>query len=242
MRYTPEEMNYLQGEEYSNGLICSFKKDANDKKYVDRSSYLETLVRGKRVLHIGCVDHNVETIEHKIRRGKWLHKRLHDAASHCVGIDINPEGIEHIRQRLGYKDCYTADITQTLPTALSDTTWDYVLLPEVLEHIDNPVSFLSLLKEQLSPYAKHLVITVPNAFHKANYAFAQKGLEAINTDHRYWFTPYTLGKVVTQAGLQADHFILCNHGRIKRRSLLKNLWLKHHPLMRSDIVMHAELG
>ena len=241
MRFTDRQLTYLRGEAYSNGLLCQYEAGPDDRNFIARSDYLVEQVRGKRVLHLGCVDHDIASIENKISKGKWLHQRLHEAAERCVGIDMQAEGIDYLRDKLGY-EAHVADVTRELPAELLAQAWDVVLLPEILEHIDNPVAFLELMRQRLSPVCDRMLITVPNAFHRPNFAFARKGIEAINTDHRYWFTPFTLGKVVMRAGIEIEHFTLCHHGRVKRRSVLKNAWYRRHPLARSSIIMHVRLG
>ena len=231
-----EDLDYLSGEKFSNGRQFHFECDEEDYKYRSRVDILKQLVTNKQIIHLGCVD-EIDTIKHRMDRGKWLHKELHEVAGRCIGVDINEPGINYIRDELGYPDVCVADVT-TQPTGdLAELKWDYFMIPEVLEHVDNPVDFLSKIREHYQANVKQIIITVPNAFTSINYKRAKEGIEEINTDHRYWFTPYTLSKVVVKAGCKIENIIMCRHGRVKRRSLIKNYWYGKHPMLRSDIVM-----
>ena len=111
----------------------------------------------------------------------------------------------------------------------------------MLEHIDDPVGFLVALREKFSGCVQELIITVPNAFSQKNHERAREGIEKINSDHRYWFTPYTLAKVVVSAGLTPDRFILCESGEIKPGRRLRNARLRRRPLLRNDIILRMRL-
>ncbi len=233
---SPEDFQYLSGEKFSNGRAFSFAYSADDFHYQSRNDILKKMVAGKRIIHLGCVD-VTETIQHRIDRGKWLHKEMHEVARRCLGVDINAEGIGFIRDKLSYSDVMVADVTKPPAGDLAECDWDYFMIPEVLEHVNNPVDFLGKIRHNYQANVGQVVITVPNALTPDNYRYARKGMEVINTDHRYWFTPYTLAKVVHNAGFSINNIIMCRHGKVKKRSFLKNLKFSRHPLIRSDIIM-----
>jgi hypothetical protein len=54
--------------------------------------------------------------------------------------------------------------------------------------------------DQLAGQARELVTTTPNVFRIQNLINTLRAREYINSDHRYWFSPYTLAKVLSQAG------------------------------------------
>lgn len=168
-----------------------------DKHVETRLEALITLVKGKRVLHVGCCDH-IEIIEEKRKKGIWLHDLLCAASAFCAGIDIDAASVDYVR-KLGFPDVYCADVTQGLPRPLAQGQFDVVVVGEVVEHVDAPVSFLRGIREAIS--SPHMVVvSVPNAFFLENFENAICGVERINTDHRFWFTPYTISKILSQAG------------------------------------------
>lgn len=213
-----------------------------DAAYRSRIDVLAQQVAGKQVIHVGCVDHGPAGIRKKIERGRWLHQTLSEAAERCFGVDLDDEGIGYMREQLGYTDVAAADIAEQPCPPLMAQHWDYLLLPEVLEHIGNPVQFLEVLRRRFCDRVAEMVITVPNAFARRNFRLARRGIERINSDHRFWFTPYTLTKVVMDAGLEPRRISLCSHGPIKRRAFIANARLRRYPLLRNSIVMTAGLG
>jgi hypothetical protein len=127
-----------------------------------------------------------------------------------------------------------------------------VILGEVLEHIDNPVKFLTVLDDKINSIASAVIITVPNAWQYLNWKKALKGIEVINSDHRYWFTPYTICKVATCAGLSLQSLTLCEYHDWKKggalvsfrrlKKILKQIFLKICPLLRQCIVIEASFS
>ena len=108
MKLGGETKKFIEGEKFSNG----YKMDIKDKNFArDRIEFLEITCKRKKVLHIGCVDH-LELIEEKMKRGKWLHERISRVATLVWGVDINKEGIEYMRSKLGYPNIVHGDIVE----------------------------------------------------------------------------------------------------------------------------------
>jgi len=133
-----------------------------------------------------------------------------------------------------------------IPKELASEHWDVVVLGEVLEHVDNPVLFLQTLNKQLRFFADTLIITVPNAFRYNNIRYSKRNCEVINSDHRYWFTPYTLLKILIRAGFTVEHLWLCEASKPNWKGYLRHIFkyfqLKRTPLLRSTIVVIAKFG
>lgn len=238
MRFTKDVVPYIQGEKFSNGLNVTISEQ--EQSVPERMSFVEKLVEGKRVIHFGCVDH-METIESKLKLNTWFHKRLTEKAARCAGIDINAEGIEYVR-KLGYKDVFSMDIIKDeLPNELSGGKWDYLILGEILEHVDNPVTFLSAIKNKYSLIAGKIIITVPYAFRLSNFKKVLKHTEFINTDHRFWFTPYTLAKLVSCSGMAIDSFYFVQSYNLSRYSIINKFLLKRYPGLRDTLIVIADI-
>lgn len=197
MKLRPSEIPFLKGEKFSNNLLFPLQSESNSK--LNRLEYLRKLVQGKKVIHVGCVDH-MPLIEEKRKQGNWLHEILVKSAVQCVGIDINASGCQFVRDA-GFKEIYTLDIIKDMvPPEIKAQKFDYLVLGEMIEHVDNPVEFLSAVRQKFSGVAETLVTTTPNVFRIQNLVHTLRGREYINSDHRYWFSPYTLAKVLSQAG------------------------------------------
>jgi hypothetical protein len=242
MQLKPSVMEYLDGRAFSNGLLVDFDLDEEDYVLRSRISWLQQICCEKDVIHAGCVDHGIHLIEHKRRRKKWLHAALCERARRCHGIDRDGEGIVFLRDELGFDDVECLDLVNETSRVIESNRWDYLVLGELLEHVDDPVAFLQSIRQRYARHVADAVITVPNAFARENFRLARRGLEGINTDHRYWFTPYTLAKVATRAGLVIRYLRLCRNGVVKRRSFLKNAYLRRHPFLRNNIILVAALS
>lgn len=239
LEISAHDMASLKGEVFLPDYQFKLVPDHIDRKYLTRRELLTDLCSGKNIIHLGCVDHNIHMIKEKIQRGKWLHADLVDAANRCLGIDLNQEGLDYIRKELAIDDLLCSNIIENTSDEILSQNWDFFLIPEVLEHQDNPVNFLSELRKKYGAQVGQFVITVPNAFAENNFSNAYKNLESINSDHRFWFTPYTLTKNLVQAGFSKITLRLCRNGVIKKRAFLKNIRLAKNPLLRNNIIAVA---
>lgn len=156
---------YIDGSKFSNNLSV---KIASTQDLVDRIQFLCTYSKGKKIIHIGCVDHQA-IIQKKIEDNTYLFQRIEEVALRQFGIDINTDGINFMKDTLGYFNVAAEDImTDRINEEIKNDSWDGMILGEILEHVDNPVEFLSKIREKYSPYVKEIVITVPNALSIVN--------------------------------------------------------------------------
>jgi len=188
---------YLGGEKFSKSLICSLEKKPLEGS--GREDVIAGMVRGKSVLHIGCTDH-IPLIREKITNNKWLHKIITENSSACLGVDIDRESVEFVRNEIGFSNVIAGDLMKDDLSEISEGNWDYVVFGEIIEHLDNPVEFLKTFRDRFGKKVKNFIITVPNVLTSVNYRNMLKYREVINSDHRYWFTPYTISRVLVAAG------------------------------------------
>ncbi len=233
MRINDDLRSYLEGKSFRSALGVTVRCHAG--RVLGRREFLVSLASGKRVIHLGCVDHENLIVE-KLARGVWLHSLLMEVAEECVGVDINRAGVELLKHKFGISNIFAVDLTREQIPLPSTRKWDYLLAPEVVEHVDNPVEFLRGVRENMLKHVTEFVVTAPNAFAIDNFTSALKSREWINSDHRYWFTPYTLAKVMTRAGYTVARIEMCASlsevGRIWKRILLQKC-----PLLRPSIVV-----
>jgi len=196
---------FLTGKKFSDQLVFE-----NLVKYpiIGRGAFLLNLLKNKKIIHMGCVDH-LELIEDRIKQGDWLHQKITDVAKRNIGIDTNCEGIKLLKEKIGIQDVHCIDIKKDSLHELENETFDFILLGEVLEHIDNPVEFLSTIKNRFRNI-KRIIITVPHVLNRDRFIDAQMGKEIINSDHRFWFTGYTLLKILTQSEIKVDEINYSN--------------------------------
>lgn len=229
MRFTPEILSFIRGEQFSNALKIHYSERFPEQSRIE---LLLQLSRGKRVLHIGCADH-LPLINQKMEQGKWLHALLRNVADECTGIDINAEAVEFMSDTLKIPDIYHVDITNGLPEKLRERKWDLVIMGEILEHIDNPVHFLQQLKTHLQQHASQLVITVPNSFNRLIMNDININTEDINSDHMYHFTPYTLARVVYKSGFATFELLFADRVALPFLQKISNRLKKIFGLKRS---------
>jgi len=203
MKLENSVLKFLNGVEFDNGL--DVKVSQPELEIITRLDKLEKLTKNKRIVHLGCCDH-IPLIKEKIKNNIWLHARITKDAERCIGVDIDEEGINYLKSELNYDNVVKADITSDVIEEITSSHWDYIVIGEILEHIDNPVDFLSKIKKLYGGVIDKVIITVPNAFSYTNFSGIKQHCEIINSDHRYWFSPYTLAKVGTIAGLKLQEF------------------------------------
>lgn len=231
MRLKENELLYLRGKKFSDGFTLFIREKYNKD---ERISKILKLTKNKKVLHIGCCDH-IPLIEEKRKKKQWLHGLLVENCSKVYGIDINSEGINYLKNNLGINNVECANIIgEDSIEVIQNEKWDYIILGEILEHVDNPVEFLKKIVQKYNKNIEKMLITAPNIINvKRIMEFKKGNYEQINSDHKYWFTPFTIFKVAEKAGLNISnselYFVdLYCEKKIKKLSInyLKNLLSK----------------
>jgi hypothetical protein len=229
---------YLVGKSFSNSLKVPIAQAERTIPY--RMECIERIVEKKDVIHFGCADH-VEIIQYKIDRNLWFHKRLMSCANKCIGIDNNPQAVDFLKSKLHIPDVYCFDIEKNdVPSEILAGHYDYLILGEIIEHVDNPVQFLQILHCKFAGFVDNIIITAPNAFSWNNFKYVFKHMELINSDHRFWFTPYTLSKVLFRAGYHEANFQLVENYRREKLPIIKKILFCRFPSFRDTVLIKAK--
>jgi hypothetical protein len=216
MRLDKEIFKYLKGEKFSSNLSVEY--DRTRQEAISREAAITSLIKDSNIIHIGCADH-IPLIQEKIANNKWLHKLITDNASKCIGIDIDKESIEYIKRVTGYKNVISGNIlTDDFPEIIAGK-WDYAVFGEIIEHIDDPVNFLKTFRLRFGGQVERFIVTVPNIYNNHHLSNMLKYREVINSDHRYWFTPYTISKILVAAGYIPEKIIFSNLNTLTRFQL-----------------------
>jgi len=217
MKLEKEIYKYLQGEEFSNSLTL----DITREKIIPatRENAILNIIKGSDVIHLGCADH-VGIIDEKIQSGRWLHKLITDNSKSCFGIDISSGGIAYMKDKLGYSNVKQADVVTDTIEEISSKNWDWVVFGELIEHLDNPVEFLSTFKKRFGPVIKRFLITVPSVYTALQCRNIKNYREVINSDHRFWFTPYTICRLLVSAGYSPESIDFANLQSLDKLSLV----------------------
>ena len=221
---------YLDGSRFDENLTVPYLKDGPVRH---RTDALLDICRNKRVLHIGCCDH-VPLIKLKIDNHDWLHGLITECSEYTVGIDIDANAVSEALRISGLKNIFAGDITSAvIVESIRGKQFDIALFGEVVEHISNPVAFLQRFRENYGSMVGQIVITVPNALRAGNVRGAFRNTETINSDHRFFFTPYTIAKVACDAGFAPEEISMAT---FTRAGWLKTMILNRAPLLAEDII------
>jgi SAM-dependent methyltransferase len=165
-----------------------------------RDEVLSRLCAGLRVLDIGCTD------EGAYRLGA-LHQVLVAAASDCVGVDYDRDGVEALAAA-GAQVMY-ADVTQPAPPDLVAVgPFDRVVAGEVIEHLNSPDQLLRFASEVLADDGL-LLLTTPNpyALHRARAGWGHIVWE--NVDHVTYLFPSGICELAARTGLRLEFYGTC---------------------------------
>jgi len=217
MKLDPQVLKYLKGEVFQTSLNVEIGREKH--RIIKREEVITDLIRNKSVIHIGCSDH-IQVINQKIKTNTWLHKLITDNSTKCVGIDIDEESIEYLKKNLGYQNVIHGNILTDDFKTIRESNWDYAVFGEIIEHIDDPVNFLKVFKSKFGNNISNFIITVPSIYNKRQFTNMMKYLEVINSDHRYWFTPYTISKILVSAGYNPEKIIYANLQSLNIRELI----------------------
>lgn len=216
---------YLIGSEFSNGAMFA----VGSAGIVARNDLIAELARDKNVLHVGCADH-APLIQAKRDSGSYLHDLIAGSADSVTGLDVNDAALAEMRG-LGIEELYTP---ATLP---ADRVFDLVIAADVIEHVADVGQFL----RGLAAYDAPILVTTPNAMRLRNRRLWRA--ELVNTDHRYWFSPYTLARSLVDADLTPTAFWYTDVARVTRGALLRpwEIVLKRrYPLCRDGLAVLAQ--
>jgi 2-polyprenyl-3-methyl-5-hydroxy-6-metoxy-1,4-benzoquinol methylase len=162
------------------------------KVTTNRKTFVADYCRGKRVLHVGCVDAGL--IRQRMSQGSFLHAMLMETAARVWGVDCDAEGIDYLKS-LGVPDLFCLN-AEELGGLTLDERPDIIVASEVLEHMANPGSFL----ETAGRFGCELLVSVPNAFSYRCICELSGGREFVHQDHNCYFSYTTLKTLVSKAG------------------------------------------
>jgi hypothetical protein len=220
---------YLVGSRFDENLTVCYLKNGPVRHRTDE---LLDICRNKRVLDIGCCDH-ARLIKQKIDNRDWLHGLITECSEYTVGVDIDVDAVSEALRISGLDNIFVGDITSANVEAIRSRQFDIALFGEVVEHISNPVAFLRRFRENYGDIVERIVITVPNAFRAGNVKGAFRNTETINSDHRFFFTPYTIAKVACDAGFTPEEILMAT---FTKAGWLKTMLLNRAPLLAENII------
>jgi 2-polyprenyl-3-methyl-5-hydroxy-6-metoxy-1,4-benzoquinol methylase len=168
---------------------------------LDRRGLLLDAARGRRVLHLGCVDERQTAV--RLGTGDLLHEELAKVAADLTGVDLSPD-LAMLEEMLPGR--YVHGSVEELDE-LDLPEVDVVLMPELIEHVGNPGLALLALRRYLTRTGATSFITTPNAYSWTHLIrFAAGRAEWVHPDHRVLFSPTTLATALKAAGLTPEQW------------------------------------
>ena len=169
----------------------------------NRKKFTVDFCRGKRVLHIGCVDAGI--MNTRIKGNGLLHYQINKVATKLIGADIEENGLKYLAGE-GF-EVYNLNIETDL-TLLKKLTQqvDIIVMPEVIEHLNNVGKALENIKS--CEFKGDILISTPNAFSFRAYKMLAKCIEMVHPDHNYYFSPVTLKTLFKKHGFNMQRLIM----------------------------------
>lgn len=214
---------------------------AQPVEIVDRRRFVPELARGKRVLHLGCVDEHVTAARHGT--GDLLHQELAAVTADLVGVDLSREGLEEIARLVPGRYLY-GDVEHLELIDLPEQV-DLVVAAELIEHLGAPSLFLEGLRRYLEQTGATAVITTPNAYSWRHFlAVGLRRPEQVHEDHRVLYSLTTLTRSLTAAGLHVERALVhswadstTTRGRVA--ALIDRAVLRWQPLLAVGLLVEV---
>ena len=161
-------------------------------------SRLEIIVAecaGKRVLDLGCVDHEAR----QSSRADWLHGHIATAASYCLGVDADEVGVKELAAA-GY-NMVVADFTGDLAEVERHGPFDVVVAGEIIEHVANQQALIVNARRMLRPGGR-LVVTTPNPYAPWRFMAGVRCETWENVDHVVYAFPSGMAELADRSDMR----------------------------------------
>lgn len=160
------------------------------------------------ILEVGCnVGHNLKALYKIYPKAKYY------------GIDILSEATEQARNDFPEGNFFTFNIEEP-PLYFDKYKYDYILCPDVLEHLTNPKETVKYLRTILKPDG-YIFANIPNLMHwtvmanlliYGNFTYTNIGL--LDYDHKHLFTYNEIIKLFEENKFSIDKITNIKLGKI----------------------------
>ena len=177
---------------------------------------LEELVRASSVLHLGAVGETCQPLAAKVAAAPHsTHARLTHAASHCVGVDIDRDGIEALTGAGIFDNLLWGDVLKLTRDDIALPKIDFIVAGDILEHVSSPGELLDAARGLSDPETR-LVLTTPNGLGLPAFLRYLRGQVLEGPEHRISFNVYSLRNLLSYHGWQIECLQTCYQAAASR--------------------------
>jgi len=201
---------------------------------MNKIKYLKRETKGKSILDLGCVAHDMNLI---IRQGKrWIHEVLCNNSRLCIGVDIEKETLETLSKKpflynMVYGDVECLDKIEE---------FDIVFAGELIEHLSNLDGFLESVKRNLKEDGK-FILTTPNATRINSFTrILFKGKSIESQYHTLTFTAYLINNLLKLKGFKEIKVYYSNADYIANKNYLYRLLSLIRKEFRSNLIIECQ--
>jgi len=188
-----------------------------------KDDFLVKICTDKNVLHVGATDspYHLE----KVKKNRLLHQKLQNVCRHLIGLDVDKKAIRQLK-KFDIKNIFYGDIVKgKCNIKLKTKKFDYIILGDIIEHLDNPGSALNNVKKLMNRKTR-LLLTTPNVFSYRNIKGFIFGRENVHPDHTFWPSYKTMIKLFSMSDLEMEDFSYCFWGSSNEATLKSSIAYK----------------
>jgi len=165
----------------------------------DRIGALASFAQGKHTLNVGCTGYRPGSGagEEALAR----HVRIAQAASECLGLDLDADGVAELERR-----GFPAIVADACTCSLG-RTFEVIIAGEIIEHVGDGGQFLLNMRRHLGPGGL-LVSSTCNPFcPKRFWKIVHYGHPCVHPEHACWYDPVTLMGLGMRCGLEPRELV-----------------------------------
>lgn len=201
------------------------KLDSGASYQGQRNSFILFATRNQSVIHIGCTDWPF--LADEIDNNRLFHHELENSTKQVLGIDIDRLGIEALKkisQSLSFEvgDVSDSEFRASLLKEYGSVSWDWVLVPDVLEHVRNQEIFLRGIVSLSQNLNAKIMITTPNQYSLKAFLATLLRMDFTHTDHRLVHNEVTIMRALLDVGVKEHQikFLYAAYNISRRYGLL----------------------
>ena len=182
-----------------------------EKKLFTKHDLLLQFAKNNNVVHYGCIDDSFDIIDSKMSQNYYLHKLITDNSSKCIGFDINKNGVDYLFEKYGIDNIYYGNVENPESFNIDKSellNTDVLLIPDLIEHINNPGMMLESITKYYPKHVKVYIIT-PNPFSYLNFVFTLFNREFYNVYHTCYFSTNNMNVLLSNNGFKINKVYPC---------------------------------